>query len=295
LGFFYGFAGFGIEHAYKQRRSEDNISPSLSIQWDSSDSVSWYGSAARGFKAGGFNESEETGDASNFEFDSEESTTFEVAAKARLADGAARLDVALFHTEFDDLQVSAFEGISFIVGNAARATSQGLELDGEYLINDNFSISGSWTYLDSSYDFFPDASCTIAQTLASGLGPACTQDLSGKSTQYAPKSSGNINLTWETSTNAGHLFLAQLSMYHSDGYYVDQDLDRAEYQAAYQKYGLRLGLTTADGDWNVSLIGKNLTDEVTRNHGSDVPLLDGAHYSTTDRPRSIALQLRRSF
>ena len=295
LGFFYGLAGLGIEHAYHQRRDENNTSPLLSIQWDSSDSVSWYGSAAKGFKAGGFNAAEVTGDIENFEFENETSTTFELGAKTRFAGGTARIDFAIFRTRFDDLQVSSFEGVSFVVGNAARATSQGIEVEGEYLMTDHFSISGSLTYLDSTYDYFPDANCTIAQKLANDTGEECTQDLSGETTQYAPRFSGNLNLNWETVSGAGHYWLAQLSIYHSEGYYLDEDLDRAEFQGAYQKLGFRVSWTSKNENWTVSLIGKNLTDEVTRNHGSDVPLLDGAHYSTTDRLRSVALQVTRSF
>ncbi|MGB7453684.1 MAG: TonB-dependent receptor, partial [Lysobacterales bacterium] len=155
--------------------------------------------------------------------------------------------------------------------------------------------SGSLAYLDSTYDSFPDANCTIAQKLANDTGEECTQDLSGKTTQYAPRFSGNINLNWETTSGAGHYWLAQLSLYHSEGYYLDEDLDRAEFQSAYQKLGLRISWTSKNEHWTVSLLGKNLTNEITRNHGSDVPLLDGAHYSTTDRLRSIALQATRSF
>ena len=295
LAFFYGLAGQGIVHEYHQRRDENNTSPLLSIQWDSNDSVSWYGSAAQGFKAGGFNAAETTGDIENFEFENETSTTFEVGAKTRFAGGTARLDFAIFRTRFDDLQVSAFEGVSFIVGNAARATSKGIEVEGEYLMTDHFSISGSLTYLKSTYDSFPDANCTIAQKLANDTGEECTQDLSGETTQYAPRFSGNINLNWETRSGAGHYWLAQLSLYHTEGYYLDEDLDRAEFQSAFQKLGFRVSWTSRKNLWTVSLIGKNLTNEITRNHGSDVPLLAGAHYSTTDRLRSVAIQATRSF
>ena len=295
LGFFYGLAGLGIEHAYHQRRDENNTSPLLSIQWDSSDSVSWYGSAAKGFKAGGFNANETTGDVENFEFENETSTTIELGAKSRFAGGTARLDFAVFRTSFDDLQVSSFEGVSFVVGNAAKATSKGLEVEGEYLMTDHFSLSGSLTYLKSTYDSFPDANCTIAQKIANDTGEECTQDLSGKTTQYAPRFSGNLNLNWETTSAAGQYWLAQLSLFHTEGFYLDEDLDRAEYQGAFQKLGFRVSWTSRDQHWTVALIGKNLTNEVTRHHGSDVPLLAGAHYSTTDRLRSFALQATWSF
>lgn len=291
----YSAAGLGTAHAYHKKRSENNFTPSVSLQWDSSENVTWYASSAQGFKAGGFNEAETTGDENNFEFKSEKSTTFELGAKSSLAGGAARLDAALFYTKFDDLQVSSFEGVSFVVGNAAQVTSKGIELEGQYWITDHFNIGGSWTYLDSTYDHFPNANCTIAQTVESGLGYACTQDLSGKVTQYAPRNSGRLDLTWETTTGAGQFWQAQFSVYHTDGYYIDQDLDRNTYQSSFQKYYLRLTWQSPQGHWSVSLLGKNLTDKLTKNHASDVPLLAGAFYSTTDRPRSVALQLSYIF
>jgi outer membrane receptor protein involved in Fe transport len=185
--------------------------------------------------------------------------------------------------------------VSFVVGNAAKATSKGLEVEGEYLMTDHFSLSGSLTYLKSTYDSFPDANCTIAQKIANDTGEECTQDLSGKTTQYAPRFSGNLNLNWETTSAAGQYWLAQLSLFHTEGFYLDEDLDRAEYQGAFQKLGFRVSWTSRDQHWTVALIGKNLTNEVTRHHGSDVPLLAGAHYSTTDRLRSFALQATWSF
>ncbi len=98
-------------------------------------------------------------------------------------------------------------------------------------------------------------------------------------------------LSWFDELTGGHGLSAELSLFHSDGFYLEQDLDRAEYQPAFQKWGLRLAWTSPDQSWNVALLGKNLGDEITRHHGSDVPLLAGAHYSTTDRPRSVALMV----
>ncbi len=295
LDAWYGGAGFGVAHQFDVTRSEGNWSPSLSVQYDAGETIGLYGSAARGFKAGGFNEAEVTGNVDNFEFENEVSTTFELGAKWRPDGGVARLDAAVFLTEFDDLQVSTFEGVNFIVGNAARATSYGLEVEAGWRLSETLTLEGSWAYLDSTYDRFTDAACTIAQTIESGLGPACTQDLSGRTTQYAPGNSGRLSLSWSRTLSGGHELFAGAGIDHSDGYYIDQDLDRHEYQPSYQKFDARVGWVSASGQWTIALLGRNLGDELTRNHGSDVPLLAGAHYSTTDRPRTIALQLRYGY
>lgn len=295
LGAIYAQVGLGVPHAFDQSRDDSQWTPQLSLQFDATDAVRLYGSAAQGFKAGGFNEAEVTGDPENFPFDSETSTAFELGAKTRLADGAARLDLALFHTTYEDLQVSTFQGVSFIVGNAAKATSKGIELEGDWIINEWVTLSGSWTWLDSTYDVFPDAACTAEQTQESGQGAACTQNLAGRPTLYAPENSGRLALSWQNRVGGGHLLSAQVDIVHSDGFYIEQDLDPAEFQSTFQKFNLRLGWNSPGDAWSVALLARNLTDEITRHHGSDTPLLVGAHYSTTDRPRSFAVQLSRNF
>src|SRR5690625_6035283 len=67
-----------------------------------------------------------------FQFEEEKVTNYELGGKFSLAQGAAEVNVALFQSEFRDLQTSQFDGaFSFNVTNAARATVRGLELDGD--------------------------------------------------------------------------------------------------------------------------------------------------------------------
>ena len=62
----------------------------------------------------------------SWEFDREEATSIELGSKMSLADGAAELSVALYMTEYTDLQVSQFDGtLGFNVTNAGEATVQG--------------------------------------------------------------------------------------------------------------------------------------------------------------------------
>jgi len=136
-------------HDLSGERSGGNLAPSLNIQHDWSDDVMLYATASVGYKSGGFdarsNASPElnvirplqnTGGETlvikgSFEYDDEQATSFEAGAKTTLLDGAAELNVAAFYTQYDDLQVSIFDGtLGFNVGNAGAATTMGLELDG---------------------------------------------------------------------------------------------------------------------------------------------------------------------
>ena len=276
-----------FEHAYSESRSEDHVSPSLNLQYDVSDEIMVYASVSQGFKGGGFNEAESSGDIGQFEYEDEEANSLELGGKMTLLDGAAELNGALFYTEYDDRQVSAFEGTNFVVGNAAASTTQGLELDGRWAATDNLTLSASMSYLESEFDDFADAACTAEQTRNS-VGP-CTQDLSGQETEFAPKWSYNISAEYITEVSASMDLRFQVDANYSDDYFFAQDLDTLESQDSYTKINARIGLGGNDGGWEFALIGKNLTDETTLSHGNDIPLFNGAHFSFMDAPRTVAV------
>jgi len=283
-------------HNLQGSRSEDNLLPSLNVQWDATDSAMLYASYSRGYKGGGFDEQLTNGNPDDWEFDEEEVDAWEVGAKLVLMDNAAALNVALFRNEFTDLQVSAFDGLAgFVVGNAAAATSQGLELDARFRIGDGFYAGGSLALLDARYDNFANAACTAEQSAAhdtAGLPPPCVQDLSGREPMYSPDWSGYAYAEYISvpDNDGGFEFAARLEVNASDSFFISQDLDPNLEQDSFAKVNLRLSLTQPDRGWEIAIIGKNLTDEQTASFGNDVPILNGAFFKFADRPRNIALQ-----
>ncbi|MGI9294157.1 MAG: TonB-dependent receptor, partial [Pseudomonadales bacterium] len=119
-----GSASNGVTFA--DNRSSESVDGSIKVQWYPADGVNLYGTVATGYKSGGFNLDGITL-AETTEFDDESALAFELGAKLNLAGGAASLNIALFRTEFDDLQVAAVipttGAVSF--ANAAEAVTQG--------------------------------------------------------------------------------------------------------------------------------------------------------------------------
>lgn len=275
-----------VEHVYDESRSENSLTPMVNMQYDINYNIMLYVSATKGFKGGGFNEAEGSGDLSRFEFEEEEATAFELGSKMSLLGGAAELNAALFYTEYENRQVSSFEGVNFVVGNAAQSTSRGLELDGRWRASERVTLTAAMAYLDSTFDEFEGAAVTAAQK---ALGQT-TQDLSGKVTEFAPEWSANISAEYRSPVGESLELVLQVDANYSDDYYYAQDLDEAEHQDAFTKWNARIQLGDYDGRWNAALIGKNLTDEDVTSHGNDIPLFNGAHYAFMERTRSIALQ-----
>lgn len=278
------------EHTVKEDLREEQWTPSINLSWDVSDDVMLYSSATIGYKGGGFNEAgvdDPNAGGKPFGFDEEKATSFEIGGKTTLLDGAARVNFAAFYTEFEDLQVSTFTSDGFTVGNAGTAISQGVEVDGMWRLSEALTLSGSAAYLDARYDEFGGAPCTAAQTAAQGA--SCSQDLAGKELVFSPEWSASIALDHVAELTDALELRSRLGFNFVDNQYLANDLDSFEEQSAYTTVDMRVALSNTSGDWEVALVGKNLTDKETRNFAADSPLMTGAHIGFYNAPRTISL------
>ncbi|GAB5452795.1 MAG: TonB-dependent receptor [Halioglobus sp.] len=293
-----------FDPTFDNARSEDHWTGDITLQWDATDTVMTYAKIANGYKAGGFDEDNTRGRTDVAEYEDEEVEGVEVGAKMDLMDGRARLNVALFYNEFDNVQVSTFDGnAGFVVGNAAEAETSGFEIDGQFAVTDNLTLTGALAYLDAEYKSFEDAACTEDQILAfidaGGSRSGCTQDLSGKALQFSPEWSAHFAADYYMDiSDTLEMKLGADAMY-SDDYIVPNDQDPVLNQDAFWKLNARVQLDSTDGKWSVALLGRNLTDEQTTTWGNDVPLA-GQGFSKTyfqhiNAPRSYELQATYRF
>jgi len=274
---------------YSGERQEDEHTFAGTLQYDWGNSQ-LYANIAEGFKAGGFDEGGRA--LENRQFEEENALAFEVGGKFLLADGAANVNVAIFRVEYDDLQVSVFTGLGFVVGNAAKSTSQGVEIDGKWQITEKFRLGGAAAYLNSEYDEYDTAPCTVLQRAVTS---PCTQDLAGASTNFAPRYSGNINAEYVTPVFDNLEFTARVDVSYRDEMYTQGDNDPLDKLSSYTKVDARLSLGSVDSGWRVSVIGKNLSDKRYALFSGDTPLVSGSHGQPAALPRTISLQATYSF
>jgi len=277
-------------------RDEDQFMPSVQLQWFSGEDVMVYAKWDKSNKSGGFNAAA-LATLSDIEYEDETVEGYEVGLKATLADGAAVLNLALFDTQFEDLQVTTLTGGGqALLSNAGEATSRGVELDGTWAVTNQFSLGGSLAYLDSEYDNYENGPCNAVQRSNNvGSGVPCFQDLSGQPTSYAPDWSGHLFGVLDLPLANGMSLSLRGDVVYSDSYFYDTDLDPNTHQDSYWKFDLRIALHSADDRWSVALLGKNLTDEAVAVWGTDVPLILGSYVGFTEYPRTISLQAEYRF
>lgn len=287
-------------HDIDLKRDESHFDPSVRLLWDLHADTLVYLSYSTGYKSGGFNSTPDTFNpdgtpADGTEFEDETAAAWELGVKASIWDQRARIGAAIFHTEIDDLQVTSFRGTTFLVGNAAEMTSEGLELDAQILLTENLELGGAIAYLQAEFDNYANAPCTIFQTAATPGGEACRQDLSGKTTPFAPEWSGNLYAHYTYPLGDNLLLNIRGDAGYKDDHFTDADLDPNSLQNSYWKYNARIGLSAADGTWEVSAFGRNLTDEATISYTVDAPLSAGIYANGREEPRVYGMQFRYNF
>ena len=297
---------------------DSSFTPVVTVEWDANEDTMAYFTWTKGFKSGGFDaRSNGHPDAAvnnagnpisgnpitgSWEFDREEATSIELGSKMTLADGAAELNVALYMTEYSDLQVSQFDGtLGFNVTNAGEATVQGLEADGRWAVSDNVTLTGSAAYLDFNYDKFPNSQCYFGQVSDSAdFAGLC--DVSGERKEYTPELQANIGAAWMGEVGEGLILSASADLVYMDDYLYASNLDPRTMQKATTQVSARIAISDSEGNWEVALLGRNLTDETVINFGGNTPLggtLTGgagnSYYAFVNRPLNIALQAKYSF
>ncbi len=277
-----------------ESRDEDRFTPSLNVQYDISDTVMVYATASQGYKAGGFSDRVAAEPDFEIQFEEELNNSIEVGMKGLFADSRLELNVALFHMQIEDLQVSSSVPgtVAFQVQNAADAISQGVEIDGRWSVTDNFLIGGNLAYLDAYYDSFPDAPCTPGQAAASPDG--CTQDLEDETLIFAPEWKGTLFAEYHTLVGNGWELLLRGDATYSDDYYTETPLAPGTFQEEYEVYNAAVWLSSPDNRVRLGLVGRNLSDEAYSRFGLASPG-SSIYLAEPNQPRRYSVALQYNF
>jgi iron complex outermembrane receptor protein len=247
----------------------DNDSWLLSLDYQFTDELMAYARVSTGYKAGGFSPRATV----LTSFEPEEATSYEIGLKAQWLDNRLRTNLALFTTDYTDLQIQQFladaAGASAAIVNAGEATFRGGELEVVALVTDNLTLTAAMGYVDPTYDEYlyrdpvtnvvtdvSDKARFIQMTRSNWnvsaeylFEPFAFGNL-GARIDYAQSSERYMHpLDWETPYNEA---------IHDPGH--------ENLSARISLTGLRLGET---GTWELGVWGDNLTDQNNVGDGID--------------------------
>lgn len=286
----------GTGHNVRGSRSESAFTPVFTITFDVNDDIMTYAKISKGFKAGGFDP--RTNKASRFEFEEEKVTAIELGSKMRFLDGRSEMNVAVFHMDYEDLQVSQFDGaVGFNIGNANSTIVQGIEIDGRVQLTNNLLGTYGVAILDFEYDDFTNGNCYFGQQPDSTVGNDKFCDYTGLRGVYTPEVTINAGLQYIQPIGSLEL-AASLDAQWVDKQQVHVNLDPRGEIDSYTMLDARLALEAEN--WVIALLGKNLLDEEIISYSANVPLSEtffqtNTYYSFLRRPRTIAVEATYRF
>jgi iron complex outermembrane receptor protein len=198
----------------------ESFDPRIVATYKFNRDVSLYASYSSGFKSGGFQYVPFSAAQANVLFQPEDIKTYEIGLKSEWLDRRLLFNVAGFHYDYKDLQVSRIVDLgggsaASLISNAASSKIYGLDVELMLRPSDNFDMSVTYGYLDGKYDAY--------FTNAAGVPPTDATNFSDRQLVRAPNHSINVGAEWRVplGTDSGLTFRADYSVldtfYHEPG------------------------------------------------------------------------------
>ena len=279
---------------------EDKVSPMVGIDYQMNEDLLLFAFYSTGFRGGGFSPRPSNG-LQLAPFLSEELENFEVGMKSELVDNTLRLNANLFFSTYTDQQV--FLGTNdpsgalwFRQTNSGESEYMGVEVE-TMLRTGAFTLDGALGYID--HELTDPGVANTCITFANGDPCYSTR---------TPEWTFALGGAYEFNLSDGGTITARIDgRYQSKVYFLPygSDLDPVNHiasnpiegvQEGYTVYNGRVTWLPANGDWELSLYGINLTDEVYFN--GKLPLIGlglGREQGNVAAPREYGITVTREF
>jgi iron complex outermembrane recepter protein len=231
---------------YRDTTSAAAWTPKFGLDYQIDERTLAYASATRGYKSGGFNL---TARDARGGFAPEWAWTYEAGIKSSPLNQRARLNGAVYFTDYTNLQVQTPIGPGVVdIRNAATATIRGVELEAQVQPAPRWRLGGHVTWIDARYDRYVTA------------GPGGTPvDAAGRRLFNAPEWSGRTWMEYKTQIGAAGAWSLSLEALMQSTVYFTAINDPIERQGP---YGLVNANVTARPrqHWSIGIFARNLTD-----------------------------------
>ena len=256
-------------------RSSDNVDWMLRAALDIGDDSMVYASAGTGTKSGGFQTV--NGAAEDREFDDEDTTTYELGVKSTLLDARLRINAAAFYSEIENFQAQRQleTGIGTYVSNESKVETSGVDLQVEAAPMPNLVLSAGLLYMHK-YE--------ITDGPEKGADLPFTAEFSGTlaATLVFPLGDGGVYWRTDYSYMDDHVTNVASAAQLRDADYDNRNLVNS-------KLGWR------NDSWNVSIWGKNLTDDKYAMQTAAPFLVSGMDAYFLAPPRTFGATVRYTF
>lgn len=255
----------------------DAFTPTASLNYQVTDDAFVYATASRGFKSGGFNDTDNDLQSALRPFNPEYVWNYEIGARTEWFDRRLRLNATAFYMDYTDLQVTVITIVTpglpptGVSGNAGKSTIKGFELEWTAVPVQGLNVYGSYTYTDGKI-----------KSLVTG-----TLNLAGKDIPRAPKNKFFLGANF---TRDLGLVTATARVDYSRQSSFFSTINNLPSELIHKQHNWDAGLTLAPTGkpYSLELWGKNLSNELSITTISDVT---GDGYAQYAPPRTYGVTL----
>jgi outer membrane receptor protein involved in Fe transport len=237
----------------------------VSLMWAATENLNLYARVANGFRAPSIQGRDVAFGNPMSTADAETILSMEAGFKASSAGNRVLVNGAFFSYTVDDMQLTAIGGASNLVRllNADKGTGVGMDLDASFVITDNFVVTAGFSFVETE---IKDSTIAVTPCPIGGCSPLDPPDgngnvlIDGNPFPGAPDSTFNVTARYGVPTDSGELFFftdyayqgkTNFFLYDSAEFYSDGNFE----------WGIRAGYIHGDNDWEVTVFGRNITDE----------------------------------
>lgn len=253
-----------VNSDFNANRTFTNTAPRFNVSYAMSEDLNLYANYSVGWKAGSFDPRGANFATPEVEegFDEEQLNSLEFGFKSTWLDGRATTNVAVFFSEYDDMQIPGSVGIDsdgdgvndgFVgtVTNAGKAEINGIEIEGNILFNEAWSAQFSASFLDASFDEY----------IVNGVNVADQREIQNTPEQmvFAALNYDTEVMGGDTRFSVNYSYKGDVSQFEIPNPELDQD--------AVGIVNASVFWTSPSEKWRLGLFGRNLTDEEIRVSG----------------------------
>ena len=297
---------------------DDQTTGTVKLSWFMTDDIMLYGSYTTGYKAGGTN-TDRIDPAFDQSFDAETSTSYELGMKAEFPDQGLRLNIALYQADIEDQQVGSFDGGGFNVQNAAAADTYGLEVDMLWQATESTTVNFAYSKTIADFDEFEKGNCWSTTTFRNGIpdpqarilnadgvtSRAAVTDEEKFAPSFCDRTGGRLavnpedkfilGVRQEFNVSDSTLAYGMIEYSYVGDMFLNASNDPLTKQDAYNTVNLRLGMTLEDYQTEITLWGRNITDEEYLGTSFDAVLQSGKQGAYIREPRTYGLTVNKKF
>jgi outer membrane receptor protein involved in Fe transport len=193
-----------------------------------------------------------------------------------------RLNLAVFDQEIDGFQSNIFIGTGFVLANAGKQSTTGVELDFTWDPIDSLDLSFSGTWLDPKYDSF-----------VGGNGVNGPEDLSGTTPAGIPDFSMNTSATYYFDLGSMSAYLRGEYVYEAEVQVIENvPADIASREIS--MFNASMGITLNNG-LELSIWGRNLNDDEFLQSAFPSVAQSGSYSGYPNQPRTFGITAKARF